>query len=273
MERRDWIWGAALLAVLAPAFVTLAGIWGSVDYYSHGFMVPLVSLWLAYARRKRLPAPGAHTQGVVALVAALALYGLGLLLQDPTTLGLGVVGAISGLVAFRFGLAGVRRLAFPLAFLLFMVPIPPALLNPVIVGLQFVVSAFAVGLLELAGLEVVRQGNVISLADGGSLFVAEACSGITSIVTLLPLGCMLAYFTESETWKRLVIVAAVIPIAMLGNLARVIATVAAADAWGVERATTGSLHDSAGVLTFVLACLLLIGFGSLIRGGRRDAPA
>jgi exosortase len=273
MEQRDWILGGALLAVLAPGFAVLAEVWSTLDYYSHGFLVPLVSLWIAHTRRKRLPEPAAHTGGFVLLLAALGSYAVGLLLQDATLVGLGAVGAIAGLVGFRLGGEGVRMLAFPLGFLLFMVPIPPTLLNPVIVGLQFAVSAAAVWLLDVGGTEVLRQGNVIELGGGESLFVAEACSGITSIVTLLPLGCMLAYFTEKGLFRRLCIVAAVIPIAMLGNLVRVVATVAAADAWGVERATSGSLHESAGVLTFVLACVLLVGFGSVIRGGRRDAPA
>ena len=273
MASREWIWGAALLVVLVPGFAALAQVWQSLDYYSHGFLVPGVAAWLAYARRRRLNGPGAPGPGLAALVASLAVYGLGLLLADASVTGLGMVGAIAGLVAFRFGAAGVRTLAFPLGFLLFMVPIPPSVLNPVIVGLQFGVSAFAVWLLRGFGIEVFRQGNVLELAGGGSLFVAEACSGITSIVTLLPLGCMLAWFSETRPARRLWIVAAVIPIAMFGNLLRVVATVVAADAWGVERATTGSLHDSAGVLTFVLACLLLVGFGSVIRGGRGRAAA
>ena len=271
---QDWIVAGVLLAALLPGLGLLSEVWSTHDYYSHGYLVPLFSLWLAWARRRRLPAAaGSHLAGLVGLVGALVVYSAGLLLEDPTLAGLGLVGAVVGAVVHRWGTAGARRLAFPLAFLLFMVPVPPTWLTPIIVGLQFIVSATAVTLVDLGGIEVFRQGNVIELATGESLFVAEACSGITSIVTLLPLGCVLAYFTERGLWKRALIVAAVIPIAMLGNLIRVVATIVAADAWGVDRATTGSLHDSAGVLTFVLACVLLIGFGSLLRNDPSDAPA
>ena len=82
---------------------------------------------------------------------------------------------------------------------------------------------------------------------------------------MAPLGVILAYFTEKTLLRRGLLVASVIPLAMIGNLVRVLGTVAAADAFGVARATSGPIHDSAGVLTFVLACLLLIGFGGLLR--------
>ena len=104
---------------------------------------------------------------------------------------------------------------------------------------------------------------VVQLA-AGPLFVAEACSGITSIVTLLPLGAVLAYFSERRALARAALIAAVVPIAMLGNLIRVLATVAAADAVGIERATSSWLHESAGLLTFALECVLLVALGSLV---------
>jgi exosortase len=117
---------------------------------------------------------------------------------------------------------------------------------------------------------VVRSGNVIELPAGDSLFVAEACSGITSLVTLTPLAIVLAYFTENTLARRLTIVFAVVPAAMLGNLLRVIVTVLAAERYGAEAATGNWLHESAGLFTFVLACLALIGLGALMR---RLAPA
>jgi len=113
-------------------------------------------------------------------------------------------------------------------------------------------------------LPVVGEGNVIHLPDT-SLEVAEACSGITSLVTLTPLAIVLAYFTEPTLVRRLVIIFAVVPAAMLGNLLRVIVTVWAAQRYGAEAATGSWLHESAGALTFALACLALIGLGALMR--------
>ena len=146
-----------------------------------------------------------------------------------------------------------------------MVPLPPSWLTPVIVKLQLMVSAAAVELLGWFGSAVARSGNVIQLPAGDTLFVAEACSGITSLVTLTPLAIVLAYFTENTLARRLTIVFAVVPAAMLGNLLRVIATVLAAERYGAEAATGNWLHESAGLITFVLACLALIGLGALMR--------
>ncbi len=179
--------------------------------------------------------------------------------------GLGVVLAVAGLLLYLRGAAWLRALSFAVAYLLFMVPLPEAILTPMIVRLQLFVSSVGVDLLQLAGVPVFRNGNVIELPGGASLFVAEACSGITSVVTLLPLGVFLAYFTQ-RTWpRRAVLVAAVVPLAMLGNLVRVVGTVLAARAYGVEAATADGVHEWAGVLTYVLGCLALLGVGRLMR--------
>ena len=269
MTRRHWILLAALTLVFVPAVRALAGVWSSVDYYSHGFLVPLVAGWIGWDRARRLPAAGAHPMGLAALGGALLLYAVGLVLGSPTAMGLAVVGAASASVLHFWGPPGVQRLAFPLGLLLFVVPIPPAVLSPIVLALQLFVSRGAVELLQLAGFTVLREGNVVQLA-GGPLFVAEACSGITSIVTLLPLGAVLAYFTERRLAARLALLAAVIPVAMFGNLVRVLATVVAADAMGIDRATGSWLHESAGLVTFTLECLLLMGLGTLL--GKSLAP-
>lgn len=269
----DWLWIGALALVFAPAVMALSDVWLSYDYYSHGFLVPVVAYWMFEAERRRLPAPGADPRGLLAIAVAVIVYGAGLLFADATIQGVALVGAVAGVALRLFGRAGLRRLAFPLAFLLFMVPVPQALLTPLIVGLQLAVSTTSVELLHLVGFTVLREGNVVMLPGDQRLFVAEACSGITSVVTLLPLGTVLAYFTEKTRLRRALIVLAVVPFAMLGNLVRVLATVAAADAYGVEVATKGAVHDSAGVLTFALACLLLIGFGALVRLLMDSVPA
>lgn len=261
---RDGAWFALLALALAPGVIDLARIWSSVDYYSHGFLVPLVAFWVARDRLRGVKR-ARDRRGLFALALAVAVYGTGLAGGLVELEGLGVVLAVAGAVWAAWGRSALRRLAFPLGFLIFMVPLPPAWLTPRIVDLQLWVSSAAVALLRGAGLGVAREGNVLLLASGESLFVEEACSGITSIVTLMPLGVVLAYFTLKRGWKRVALVGAVIPVAMLGNLVRVAATVAAADAWGAERATSGTLHESAGLLTFSLACLGLIGLGALLR--------
>lgn len=265
MRRSDWLWLGALAVAFTPALAALARVWLAHDYYSHGFLVPLVAFWMFQAERRSLPPAGSDRRGLVAIAAAALVYAAGFLAGDATLQGLALVGAVAGAVLRLYGPVGLRRVAFPVAFLLFMVPVPVSILNPLIVQLQLLVSTLAVEILHVFGFSVLREGNVVLLPGDERLFVDEACSGITSIVSLLPLGVVLAYFTERTAVRRLALVAAVIPFAMLGNLVRVLATVAGADAFGVERVTRGALHDSAGLLTFVFSCLLLIGFGALMR--------
>lgn len=274
-RQREWIGLLAAAIVFAPGVSALARVWGAVDYYSHGFVVPFVAAWMAWPRLKRLAksGPGVHGTWAIGLLAGLATYGIGLAARFDSAIGVGMILAAASLVGLRFGRRGVRTLAFPLGFLLFMVPVPPPILNPFIVGLQTLVSEFAVTLVNAFGFDVVRDGNILTLEHGESLFVDEACSGITSIVTLMPLGCVLAYFTEASWVRRLLIVLSVVPIAMLGNLLRVLGTVVHADHVGAEAATQGSLHDLAGVFTFVFACVLLLGAGRLVGTFGPDARA
>ena len=275
---RPWILVAVLALAFVPGFRALASVWSSLDYYSHGFLVPIVALWIGWQRAAKLGSPGAESLGLLGVAASLGLYAVGLGLGSPTTIGLAAVLASASVVWHFWGGPGVRRLMFPLGLLLFVVPIPPVVLTPIVLQLQFFVSRAAVDLLHLAGFTILREGNVVQLA-AGPLFVAEACSGITSIVTLLPLAAVLAYFTEKRSRVRVALVLSVIPIAMLGNLLRVVATVVAAQAVGIDEATGSWLHESAGLLTFTLECLLLIGTGSLLgawlgaRGGRSAQPA
>jgi exosortase len=133
------------------------------------------------------------------------------------------------------------------------------------VKLQLLVSSVGVEFLQQGGIAIFREGNVLTLPGGRSLFVAEACSGITSLITLLPIGVFIAYFTESISWRRLVLVGAVVPIALAGNLLRVILTVLFSIHVSVEFATRGPLHEWAGVATYVIGCACLLGVGALMR--------
>ncbi len=266
-----------LVFVYLPGLHALSQVWSSVDYYSHGYLVPVVSLWAARRERNRWQALPAWREwrGLGLLLSALLLYAFGLTAGNVSLQGLSLVACAAGTLWFLRGFAWLRALAFPVFFLVFMVPLPSDWLTPVIVKLQLFVSKAAVAGLHALEVAVVREGNVIVLPGNQTLFVAEACSGVTSLVTLLPLAVFLAYFTASGIWRRAVLIAAVVPIAMFGNLLRVVVTVGAALRLGVERATRSALHDSAGLFTFLIGCLLLVALGVLLQrvgGSRREPP-
>lgn len=147
-----------------------------------------------------------------------------------------------------------------------MVPLPIAWITPLIGELQIFISTVAARLLQGNGVAIFREGNVLTLPGGQTLFVAEACSGITSLVALIPIGVFIVYFTESVPWRRVALVIAVLPIALAGNLLRALVTVVRSIEVDVPFATEGPRHEWARVGTYVLGCLCLLGLGEAIRG-------
>ena len=136
-------------------------------------------------------------------------------------------------------------------------PVPwTNLRDMILVRLKLFVTEVAVWLLHTGGQSVLAEGNVI-VVPGHSLFVADACAGLTSIVTMLPLACIAAYFLSHGVWRRGLVVASVIPVAVAANILRVVVTVWMVPTWGAE-AAQGALHESFGLVTYA------IGIGSLL---------
>jgi len=269
--------GAVVLGIiLLPGVREMAAVWSRLDYYSHGYMIPFVALWAASSQRHVLPRlPRARDgRGAILIGLALVAYLAGLAMGEVWLTGVAVVAVVAGAVLYARGEAWLRALAFPLGYLLFMVPVPDPWLAPVIVRLQLLVSGVGTAILHAIGQPVLRVGNVLQLPTGEELFVAEACSGITSLITLVPLAVFLAYFIERGFWRRLALVVCVVPVALAGNLVRVLLTVAMANELGAEAATASSLHVWVGLGTYVAACGVLLGVGALMRrlGPRPSSP-
>ncbi len=269
---RRWLAAAGAAGLLAalPGLLALARVWSTVDYYAHGFLVPAVSWWALHRDRARWSglSPHGDRRGVPLLVLALLGYAGGLAAGLPWLIGLSLVGALAAAVLVAAGGAVLRAVAFPVGFLVFMAPLPDPLLGPLIRDLQLVVSDLASRMLGLSGIPVERAGNVLVLPTGEQLFVAEACSGVTSLITLMPLAVLLAYFTQRGLLPRLLLVAAVVPVALGFNLLRVMGTVWLALRIGAARATSGPLHEGYGLAVYVVGCLALLGIGRLLEGIR-----
>ena len=270
----DWLLAGALAFGFAPSLLALAKAWWETDYLSHGPLVPLVAWAIAAtgsAERRALP-PSPDRRGFVAIGGAVVASLLGGLTGSVSLQGLGVVGAVAGGVWLRRGSAWLRSLAFPLAFLLVAVPPPPEWVTPLLLELQLGVSSAVVEIGYWVGIPVLREGNVLQI-PGGALEVANACSGVTSLFTLSAIALALAALSLERWPARLLLVAWSIPAALLGNLVRVLATVALASQLGVERATEGGLHTLLGLSTYVVAVGLLLLGDALLRRGERRASA
>jgi exosortase len=253
LDLRERAIAGALVLGFAPALIGLAAVWSSVDYLSHGFLIPVVALWVAMRERPRRAhlARDPRPLAVIAILGSIALYLAGLASGALSLQALAGVATVAAAVLWLRGPAWLAALAFPIGYLVFMIPPPAGWITPLIVRLQVLVSTAAVSLLHGFGFPILRDGNVLILPSGLSLFVAEACSGITSIVTLAPLGVLLAYLQLRGTWQRAVLVLSVVPLAMAGNLVRVVATVLLAERFGAEGVTDGPVHVMLGLLVYV----------------------
>lgn len=231
--------------------------------FSHGFLVPLVSCYLVWERRAKLSGSACpDNRGLVILAFGIVLLLFGRLAAEPFTQRLSILVVIAGIVLFLLGREHLKTIAFPLAFLLLMIPLPSFLLQKITFPMQLFASRCAAGALELLSIPVLREGNIIHLANT-SLEVAEACSGIRSMISLLTLGVLFAYFTKKILWQRIVLVLACLPVTILVNAFRVSMTGFLAHRYGA-RAAGGFFHECSGFLLFLMAVALFYGLSLLL---------
>lgn len=255
---------ASFVALFFDVGRTLVSDWSTDDNYSHGFLVVPVALYLAWERREALRAAPFRPSalGLVVVAGSLLVLAAGTLGAELFLTRVAIVGVLVGLVLFAFGWAHLRLLAFPLAFLVLMIPLPAIVFNQIALPLQLLASQVGEAGLRAFGVPVLREGNVMLLANT-TLEVAEACSGIRSLISLLTLAIVYGYFMDSRLWVRWMLALATVPIAVLTNGLRVAGTGIAAHRYGPE-AAEGFLHTFSGWLVFVSALALLFGLRELL---------
>jgi exosortase len=158
-------------------------------------------------------------------------------------------------VLFVGGTHAIRVLAFPLSLLILMVPLPAVIYSQITFPLQLFASQVAAFALELVGIPVLRDGNVLELASQ-KLSVVEACSGIRSLLSLTFLSLVYAYFFDSKPWMRLALLAATVPIAIAANAGRVTVTGIMSEV--NPELAHGLAHTASGWVIFMVALVLLV---------------
>jgi exosortase len=250
--------GILLIAVYAyPTLSHLVAQWSNDDDVSHGFFVPLVAGYIAWQRREKL----------LSLEWKPAWWGIGLLVWAGVQAYLGMLGAelflqrtafLLSLVAVLLILGGtglVRALAFPLLLLPFMIPLPQVVYNQITFPLQLFASSVAERSLDILNVPVIRDGNILELASQ-KLNVAEACSGIRSLLSLSFLSLVYAYFFDRKVWMRWVLLIATVPIAIIANSARV--TITGLFSEIDPSLAEGFFHEAEGWVIFVVALVILV---------------
>ena len=249
---------ALALGIFGPILYYMFLHWGAVDDYSHGFLVGPLALYFAWERRHDLRRATVRPSwwGLLPLALGSLALVIGRLGVELTAMRTSFVLTLIGLQILLLGREVFRVLAFPMLFLFFMVPLPQSFVNVVAFPLQLIAADFAVEALHLLHIPALREGNIIHLVDT-QLFVAEACSGLRSLMALGTLGVVFAYFFRKNPIERVIIVASAIPIAILVNAFRVALTGFLAHRMG-SAAAQGLIHETEGLFTFGLAFGLLL---------------
>ena len=246
--------------------------WYEDANYSHGFLVPLIAGYFVYERRREILEVEVRPWWPGFLLFALGVLQLviGWLGTEFFTMRSSLVVTLAGMTLFLFGKGLLRLMLLPLGYLLFMVPLPYIIYDMVAFPLKLFVTKASIAFLKAVGVVVMREGNIIMLPLT-TLEVADACSGIRSLVSLLALAVAYACFLKISTSRKVVLVLAAIPIAIFTNSLRVIGTGLLAQYWGAK-AAEGFFHEFAGLAVFVVAIALQVALGTCLSGGKKGKP-
>jgi exosortase len=249
--------GALLILCYAPILYRMAVQWATNEDMGHGFFVPVVAGFIAWQRRHILLATPRQPNGwglflvvFAALEATVATLG-----AELFTARLAFVIALFGVILYLGGKAWVKALLFPLVLLLFMIPIPAIIYAQLTLKLQMLASELGEVLITWMNIPVLRNGNTLVLPSQ-TLDIAEACSGIRSLLSLAFLSLVYAYFTDKRIWMRWALLIATIPIAIGANGVRVAITGLLSEV--NPKLASGIYHESEGYIVFIVALIALI---------------
>jgi exosortase len=271
---RSWVgehWPVLLLAMVTLALYTpilgpLMRQWYDDPNYSHGFFVPAFSAYLIWNKRRQIAAIESFPSmwGALLVITSLAVLYLGSLGSELFLQRVSLIGVIAGLIVYFTGWRRLSAVAFPIAFLFFMIPLPAVIYNQIVFPLQLLASRLATSFLETLNLfPVLREGNLLIL-DRYTLEVVDACSGIRSLTSLVALAMAYSYLAERRPAVRTFLVLAMVPVAIVSNGIRVVITALMVNYFGI-RAAEGFLHSFSGWAIFLVSVMLMLALHSCIK--------
>ena len=257
----------ALLVVIIylPVLRDLVVRWWDDPNYSHGFLVPLVAAFLVWRSRADLKTMQAKPRiaGLIVAAVGISLFTVGNAGADYFSVAFSLVVVLFGLTYHLLGPDVIRRIWFAFFILLFMIPIPGVIYYAMTSSMQLLASKVSVDAMQALGMSVLRRGNIIMLPNH-SLEVAEACSGLRSLVSLMAMGAFYGYLTQPRLPGKAIVFAASVPIAVASNLVRVFVTALIAYGGNVDP-TIEPIHTIMGFSVFIVAFILLAVTGGIVR--------
>ncbi len=278
---------AGVLFLYFPLVGYLVEKWDSLPEFSHGYLIPIISLFLVWRRREQIAAAPKEpsSAGVWIAAGSLVLLLLANLGAVKTLACYSLITLIIGIVLAVWGRHVLRLVLFPIAFLVFMIPIFTFILTPITFTMKIIAARMATSTVAALGVSIYRDGAILYLPNG-VLEVADACSGIRSLFALLALGAVYAYLFWGKTWERVSLFLIGIPIAIAANYVRVTFLTLVAYKFGVDATLPGEgwytrgeidssalIHDLSGFSVFVVAFTLLFSIGRFLEWRRHEKTA
>ncbi|WP_319586825.1 exosortase A [uncultured Desulfobulbus sp.] len=248
----------ALVGLYSPVLVVLTQEWSTNDNYSHGFFIPLISGYMIFTMRAELNNISLRPAnwGLLLLLIGLAQLYIGKVGSEFFLQRTSIIFVLLGIALFLLGAAMVRKLLLPIGYLIFMVPLPAIIWNKIAFPMQLYSSAITEKVIQVTGIPVLREGNVLHLAQT-TLEVVDACSGLRSLTTMFALSAALAWFSDCADWKKWVLFLVAAPVAIFANIIRLTGTASLASLYG-EKVAQGFLHEFSGLFTFAFGLMLLV---------------
>ncbi len=275
--RRDMVLlGGILLGLMWLYFdvlISLVDDWTSNDNYSHGFFIPLISGYMVYSFRDELQKLDVRPAnwGILLLILGLGQFLMATTGSEFFLQRTSIIPVLIGLVLFLLGLSFTRKVFLPIAYLIFMIPLPAIIWNKIAFPMQLLSSALTERVVKIVGIPVYREGNILHLAQT-TLEVVDACSGLRSLTTMFALSAALAWFANYSTVKKWFLFFMAAPIAIVANIIRLTGTAILASHYGGDVAQ-GFLHEFSGMVTFFIGLGFLAGLsvflGRTSRAGAR----
>jgi len=265
LVRHRWVptlvLGGLITVLYFGTFRDLVGQWDTNIYYSHGYLILPIAAWLLWRKRATLQSiPAAPSwAGLPVLIVGLVLFALGIRADILFAQGLSLVLVLAGVTHTLWGRRVLREVAFPLLVLIFMIPLPYLLLDPIGFPMKRAAAAQAASILQLFGVPILREGVYLHLPHY-TLVVEDVCNGLRSLITMLTLSTILAQILLPFYRDRLLLIASSVPISLAANIIRIMATVLMGYYVSKELAQ-GFLHEFSGLFVFVLSLggLVLVG--------------
>ncbi|KPK96507.1 MAG: hypothetical protein AMJ95_13880 [Omnitrophica WOR_2 bacterium SM23_72] len=260
MNSKNIISKLVIILVFISAIYFSTFIWlyeryiSAESYYSHGFLIPFITIYLIWRKRKQLRNLNWQYSpwGLLLIVFALLLHWTGTVVGVFFLSGFSILFLVFGLSLYLFGKKVTHKIIFPLSFLFFMIPIPLVIINSISFPMRMYVTKISVFILKLFTDIPLKNEGFQLIFPKGTLIVESLCSGLRSLMVMLALSSIFAYFLKASMFRRTVLFLLAFPIAIISNLTRVILLCFVVFVYGSERAIN-IFHNLTGYLVFVIA--------------------